>query len=157
MVFIEQLSEEHLASQPLHIEGTGREESYIFVPLVLRDNSLGVLSIQHPQPYRYNQEDLLIINLLANHISLALHNIRLYSSLDQLNETGQTLTQLFESEKALDATAAQTPGGNQGRDCCSLPLQSRISDFLGSPHIAGKLLDLTVQLCLLAALTIFPH
>ncbi|MFL5655250.1 MAG: GAF domain-containing protein [Ktedonobacteraceae bacterium] len=105
-LFIRQMSKEaeHLPFQLAPIPGTDPKESFIFVPLVLRDVPLGVLSIQHNRPDAYNQDDLLIIQLLANHIALTRHNIRLYDGLSLLNETGQMLTQQLDSEHTLQAT-----------------------------------------------------
>ncbi len=73
------------------ITGVEEKESFIFVPLLLRDLCLGVLSIQHTLPEAYGQDDLFILQALANYISLALHNMHLYQSLNLLNETGQHL------------------------------------------------------------------
>ncbi|GHO96646.1 hypothetical protein KSF_066940 [Reticulibacter mediterranei] len=106
-LFIRELSKEAktLPFQPIDIRNTEQLESLIFVPLILRGMSLGVLSIQHAQPNVYNQEDLFILQLLANDIALAIYNMRLYDSLSRLNETGQLLTQQLDSEQVLQATA----------------------------------------------------
>jgi GAF domain-containing protein len=97
-LFIRQKSQEHLAFDIGSIEdGTGPQESFIYVPLMLRGEPIGVLSIQHPEPGAYTEEDQFILELLANHVALALHNARLYKNLSLLQETGQILTQQFES------------------------------------------------------------
>ncbi|GHO54556.1 GAF domain-containing protein [Ktedonobacter robiniae] len=90
---------EHLSSQaqqlPFHIapvRGTLPKESFIFVPLLLGEIPLGVLSVQHPHPYAYTHEDMAILQVLGNHILMAINNIRLYDSLTQLNEAGRLLT-----------------------------------------------------------------
>ncbi|HET8910149.1 MAG TPA: GAF domain-containing protein, partial [Ktedonobacteraceae bacterium] len=91
-LLVRQMSEEakDLPFQRVRIStDSGPKESLIFVPLVFRDVSLGVLSIQHKEPNTYNQEDLSILQLLANHIALALYNIRLFDNLRRLSETGQ--------------------------------------------------------------------
>lgn len=102
--FIRELSKEaeHLSFRLNHIAGTGTMESFIFVPLLLRGTALGVLSIQHPLPNAYNEEDQSILQLLASHIALALTNMRLYSNMQQLNETGQFLTQQLDSKSVLE-------------------------------------------------------
>ncbi len=97
-LFIRQKSQEHLKFDIGSIEqGTGPLESFIYVPLMLRGDPIGVLSIQHPEPDAYTEEDQFILELLANHVALALHNARLYKNLSLLQETGQILTQQFES------------------------------------------------------------
>jgi GAF domain-containing protein/anti-sigma regulatory factor (Ser/Thr protein kinase) len=97
-LFIRQKSREHLVFDIGSIEeGTGPQESFIYVPLMLRGEPIGVLSIQHPEADAYTEEDQFILELLANYVALALHNTRLYKNLSLLQETGQILTQQFES------------------------------------------------------------
>jgi GAF domain-containing protein len=79
-LLVQQMSKEahHLPFQQTQMSiEFGSKESVILVPLVFRNIPLGVLSVQHKTPNTYNQEDLSILELLANHIALALHNIRL--------------------------------------------------------------------------------
>ena len=121
--------------------GIGPGESLIFVPLMLRGVSLGVLSIQHPEPNVYNQEDLFILQLLANHIALALHNMRLYSSLGQLNETGQLLTQQLESEQTLQAIVDKIHDATKADLVVLYPYEPITQRFVLPPRIAGTLLD----------------
>ncbi len=112
----EQLSREaeNLPFEVMNITGTEPKESLIFVPLMFRDEALGVLSIQHPLPKAYGGEDLLILQLLANYISLALYNMRLYSNLSQLNETGQLLTRQLEFGTNIAGDSGKNPGSYQG-------------------------------------------
>jgi GAF domain-containing protein len=145
---IPQLSKEdaeHLPFQLLSITGNISEESLIFVPLILRDVSLGVLSIQHPQPNAYNQEDQFILELLANHITLALHNIRLHSNLNQLNETGQLLTQQLESEHTLQTTVDKICDVTRADLVVLYPYEPAFQRFMLPPRIAGELLGSTIQ------------
>lgn len=68
--------------QPTHIPGTAaKERSAIFVPIKINDEPFGVLSIQHPKRGYYDKEDIQILELLANHIALALNNNRLMEDL----------------------------------------------------------------------------
>lgn len=76
-------------------------ESLVFLPLTFRGMPLGVLSLQHLRPHAYDEEDLHILELLGNHIALALSNIRLYNNVRWLNETGQVLTRQLDSERVL--------------------------------------------------------
>lgn len=77
-------------------------ESLIFVPLVLRDLPLGVLSVQHRDPNAYNHEDLQIMELLGNQVALALSDLRLFSYLQDINETARHLTLQLNSEQLLE-------------------------------------------------------
>lgn len=125
------------------IAAGGSKESLIFVPLVLRDTPLGVLSIQHPQPNAYNQEDLFILQLLANHIALALYNLRLYENLSRLNDTGQLLTQQLDSEQVLQATADNIQTATKADIVVLYPYEPTFQRFVLPPRIAGTLLNAT--------------
>lgn len=140
-LFIHQLSEEKelLQCEVINITGTEEKESLIFVPLFLRGVSLGVLSIQHSLPKTYGQEDLFILQLLANYISLAIHNMRLYNSLDQLHETGQLLTQQLESEQTLQATVDKIREATQADVVILYPYEAGRQQFIFPPRIAGTL------------------
>lgn len=85
----------------VQIPGTEDEmpESLIFVPLLIRDVPLGVLSAQSLHPHTYDNEDLLIVKLLGNQIASALSGLRLFDYLHAVNQTAQKLT------RQLNATA----------------------------------------------------
>ncbi len=92
--------------QPVHIAGTASEEkSLVFVPLKIKSEPLGVLSIQHPDAGHYDKEDKQILELLANHMALALNNHRLLQDirtrrLQELEDLRQIDKEL--SQKTLD-------------------------------------------------------
>lgn len=117
--------------------------SLIFVPLTLRGSILGALSIHHPQAQIYNQEDQFILELLANQIALALHNIRLYDSLTLLNATGQVLTQQLESEQVIQAIVDQICQITQADNVILYPYESTQKRFTLPPRVGGVLLDQT--------------
>ena len=139
--FIQHLSmeAEELPFHIINLTGTKQQESYIFVPLMLRGVSLGVLSIQHPLPNAYGQDDLLILQLLANYISLALHNMLLFSDLSQLNETGQLLTQQLDSELTLQATVDKIYEATRADVVILYPYEATRQRFMLPPRIAGTL------------------
>jgi len=120
--------------------GIGSHESFIFVPLVLGNESAGVVSIQHFQPNAYNQDDILILQLLANHIALARHNIRLYRRLNLLNETGQLLTQQLDAEQTLQAVVDKIQEATRADIVVLYPYLSKEQHFAFPPRIAGTLL-----------------
>ena len=144
-LYIPQLSKEkaQLPFQIINISGTEEKESHIFVPLTLRGVSLGVLSIQHSLPEVYGQEDLFVLQLLANYIALAIHNMLLYSSLSQLNETGQLLTRLLESEQTLQATVDKIRDATLADLVVLYPYEASRHCFVLPPSTAGTLLDST--------------
>lgn len=136
--------EDQLPFQRAYIPDTELEESLIFVPLVLRGISLGALSIQHPEPYAYSQEDVLILQLLANHIALAIYNMGLYDNLNRLNETGQLLTQQLDSQQVLQATADKICEATRADVVVLYPYDSTLQRFITPPRISGTLLQSTL-------------
>jgi GAF domain-containing protein len=143
-LIIPNLSQMHdtLPVQLVDVPGTNvHMESLIFIPLVLRDQPLGVLSIQHPQPYAYDEEDVIILQLLSNHIALALSNIHLYKSLRRLNETGQRVTQQFDSEQVLSDVAASIQQQTKADLVILYPYEQQQQRFVMPPHVSGTLLD----------------
>lgn len=92
-----------------HVSTTGsKEKSGIFVPIKIGDHPLGVLSIQHTKANYYDKEDQQILELLANHIALALNNYRLLNDLRQLDVSGQVLTtELDPGKDIIDEVADQ--------------------------------------------------
>ena len=122
-----------------HIEQTSPRESFIFVPLVLRDDTFGVLSIQHPEPHALSKNALPMIKLLANYVVLVLRNMSLYDSLEKLNTTGYALTQLLESGQLLKSTTEKIREDAQA-DVVVLYLFDTIRQtFVLSPYIGGSL------------------
>ena len=117
---------------------SGPKESHIFVPLLFREVAMGVLSIQHPQPYAYDQEDLFILQLLANHIALALNNMRLYDNLSRLNEAGQVLTQQLDSAQVLQATADKIQEATKADNVVLYPYNPIAQQFIVPPRIGGE-------------------
>jgi GAF domain-containing protein len=114
----------HAPYQINPIEGTEPKESFIFVPLLLHDIPLGVISIQHPLPNAYTEEDLAIVQVLANHIAQAINTMRLYHNLSQLNETGQFLTRLFTPEGMLPAAIEKIQDATNADIVILAPLSS---------------------------------
>src|SRR5579885_1389686 len=137
------MSKEQLPFQRVFLPGSGERESEIFVPLTLRGVSLGALSIQHPDADAYNKEDRSILELLGNHIALALYDMRLYDSLLRLNEAGQFLTQQLDSEQVLQATVDKIWQATEADSVILYPYDPALQRFVLPPRVAGKLVDPT--------------
>ena len=146
-LFIRQMSVEAsgLPFQMVNLEGTRPEESFIYVPLILRGEPIGAISIQHPKPNAYTEEDQFILELLANHVALAVHNARLFRNLRLLSETGQILTQQFESSSALQAIAENIKAATRADTIVLYPYNQATKSFVSPPLIAGSLTDPATQ------------
>jgi GAF domain-containing protein len=85
-------------------DATPNPKSMIFIPLLLRGEILGVLSIQHEEQEAFTWEDVHIMELLGNQVSLALNSIRLYSHLESINiASAQLISPLSQKQRGLTA------------------------------------------------------
>lgn len=115
-------------------------ESLIFVPLVFRDSPLGVISVQQLPPNAYSDGDQIVLELLAHHVALALHNLRLFENLDQLNETGQRLLKDLNSDHVLGNIAEQIRETTQSDIVNLFPYSKITQSFVFPPRSSGLLL-----------------
>ena len=65
---------------------TGECETYLGVPILAGKEAIGVLSVQHPQPNRYTQDDVRLVSTIAANLGIVLENARLYHRGDKLQE-----------------------------------------------------------------------
>lgn len=142
-LFIRHMSKEasNFDFQIENLEGTRPEESFIYVPLILRGDPVGAISIQHPEPDAYTEEDRFILELLANHIALAVRNARLFNNLRLLSETSQILTQQFEASNALQAIVEVIKKATRADVIVLYPYNRTTKSFVSPPSIAGMLRD----------------
>ncbi len=112
-------------------------------PLKFRDLILGVLAVRHPLPNAYSKGDLSVLQALANHIALVVHDIHLYSDLKQMNETGRVLAQQLDSEQVLQLTVERIREVTQADLVMLYPYERDAQQFRVFPRIAGQLLHQT--------------
>jgi GAF domain-containing protein len=124
-----------------HARHIGNKEATIAVPLQLRELTLGALLLQHQQADTYNEEDLFTLRLLANHIALALSNIRLHNNLSQLDRTGQIITQQLESDNILQATVDNVRGATMADVVILFLFDHNRGRFQLPPSVSGQLRD----------------
>ncbi len=60
--------------------------SWMGAPLVLEDEAIGVLTVDSFTTHKYNEADVSILQIFANHAAVAIRNARLYSLVQQVNE-----------------------------------------------------------------------
>ena len=111
------------------------ESSGIFVPIKIGIKPLGVLSIQHSKENYYDDEDRQILELLANHIALALNNYRLLNDLRELDSSGQVLTaELDPSIDIIDEVADRIYEATQADLITLYPYQQSKEKYLLPIH-----------------------
>lgn len=76
-------------------------QSLIFVPMILRDKVIGMISIQSYEKYKYEIKDLAALKILASYTAIALENARLYKEVEY-SATYDVLTGIFNRREVLN-------------------------------------------------------
>jgi C4-dicarboxylate-specific signal transduction histidine kinase len=83
-----------------NIQGLEWARSYVAVPLVISDETIGFLDASHSQPNFFDQKHLLMLESLAHHASVAIQNARLLDELKRALEKEQGMrNQLVQADK----------------------------------------------------------
>jgi signal transduction histidine kinase len=61
-----------------------RVRSYLAVPLLIKQDVIGLLSMSHPQPHHFTERDVELVTAVANQAAVAIENARLYEQAHQL-------------------------------------------------------------------------
>ncbi len=120
-------------------EDTPDTESMIFVPLIVRELALGVLSLQHLEPNKYTAEDIRIMEMLGNQVALALSSQRLFRYLEGLNSAAQQLTQQLDQEQLLQDVVSRIKATTWADLAILYPYHKK-EDKFGDMYYAGDFL-----------------
>ena len=95
-------------------------QSAVYVPMLARDQVVGVIQVQTYTPDRFNSQDIRAMTLVANTAAVALLNVRLYETAQkEINERKQVEAALRQSESRLHAAQAIGKIGNWEYDPAS--------------------------------------
>lgn len=93
----------------LPVDSLPETRSELVIPLKVDDAVLGVLDVQSNQPDAFHENDLLVLRALADNITLAIQETRLYHDLKKraedmrlVFEFSRALTSILEMDKLLD-------------------------------------------------------
>jgi DNA-binding NtrC family response regulator len=64
--------------EAIPVPGLPNAESQMAIPLLIRDDLIGVFSIESPRPRSFGEHDRDLVSIIANQIASAIHNARLY-------------------------------------------------------------------------------
>ncbi|MCS7286822.1 MAG: GAF domain-containing protein [Anaerolineae bacterium] len=97
---------------PYYISGPEfNPQSELCIPLRIREKVVGVLDIGDSKPFAFEEEDVIFLETIADQISIALHNARLFQEaqarlreLSLLSEAGESLNRATSLEEVLRIT-----------------------------------------------------
>lgn len=126
--------------------GSRPSASLMFVPVLLGDRALGILSVQSYRAKAYHRQNLDMLAAIANQAAIALENARLFAererrinSLSLLNQIGQTISASLTTADLLSAATQQRlyemVAGLFGTRHFSLALYDRDADTLTFPFV----------------------
>jgi len=87
------------------VPGLPNAESQIAIPLLIRDELIGVFSIESPVRRTFSEHDRELVTIVANQIATAIHNARLYEERRRAAEALQAANVSLEARVA-ERTAA---------------------------------------------------
>ncbi len=104
-----------LGIQARVIQNTAAAQAWMGVPMISGETVLGMISVQHSEdPYAYDQNDLNLLQSIANQASVALVNARLYAEtqrrltqLSQLSDIGRAISAALHEDEVLDILYTQ--------------------------------------------------
>ena len=83
------------------VPGLPNAESQIAIPLLMRDELIGVFSIESPTPRTFGEHERDLVSIVANQIASAIHNARLFE------ERRRAAEALQEANASLEARVAE--------------------------------------------------
>jgi GAF domain-containing protein/CheY-like chemotaxis protein len=109
LVINENMEQEGEKYGSITIPGTQDEKSAVFVPLVVGDQARGMIALQdYQREYAFSESDVRLLQTLANSMSVALENARLFNETQRLlKETEQRAAELAIINSVQEALASK--------------------------------------------------
>ena len=147
-LFIQNLAEEQ-ETLPVKAQFVGQhfdELAYIGLPLQIRGQTIGVISVQRWQPGSYDQGHQQLLAACANQVAIAIENARLYKSLIETAQTdpltGLNNRRYFNARLGDEVTRAKRHGHYLSLVMLDLNDFKTINDTYG--HSCGDMALLTI-------------
>ncbi len=105
-----------------------RYQAFLSVPVISKEEMIGVLNIQYKSPHHHSQEDIRLLSTIAHQVGNAIGNARLYDEMkrkamqvDTLSRVSSTITSDRYIEEVLNLIVSMT-AGMMGSKICSIML-----------------------------------
>jgi DNA-binding NtrC family response regulator/putative methionine-R-sulfoxide reductase with GAF domain len=98
---MERAGRESQLGETMSVPGLSNAESQIAIPLLIRDDLIGVFSIESPVPRSFGEHERGLVSIVANQIASAIHNARLYQ------QKRHAAAALEEANASLEARVAE--------------------------------------------------
>jgi signal transduction protein with GAF and PtsI domain len=74
-----------------------RYQAFVSVPIMAKNEVVGVINVQHKRPRRYRQDELALLSTIANQVGGAIENARLYAEMKRKALQVETLSLVSET------------------------------------------------------------
>lgn len=74
-----------------------RYQAFVSVPVLTKQEVVGVINVQHKRPKRYRPDELALLTTIANQVGGAIENARLYAEMSRKALQVDTLSQVSET------------------------------------------------------------
>ncbi len=105
-----------------------RYQAFLSVPVISKEEMIGVFNIQYKNPHNHSQEDIRLLSTIAHQVGNAIGNARLYDEMkrkamqvDTLSRVSSTITSDRYIEEVLNLIVSMT-AGMMGSKICSIML-----------------------------------
>jgi len=117
------------------------ETSLVFIPLLLEEKVVGVLSVQSPRPHAYDPQKVKILYAIGGYIAISIENSRLFAQIERLASTDE-LTGLPNRRTVIEELAKVRRRTRRYGRCSGVVMADvdhfkRINDMYG--HDAGDI------------------